>query len=138
MISLTDLPALNATLNGLSFVFLMIGFYFIKNNKVTAHKTCMLTALSISVLFLISYLIYHFNVGSVRYTKQGWVRPIYFAILFTHTVLAISLVPMVAVTLVRALKEKFDRHRRIARWTLPVWMYVSVTGVVIYLMLYRF
>lgn len=138
MISLTDLPALNATLNGLSFIFLMIGFYFIKNQKISAHKTCMLTALSISVLFLISYLIYHFNVGSVRYTKQGWVRPLYFAILFTHTVLAITLVPMVAITLVRALKERFDRHRRIARWTLPAWMYVSVTGVVIYLMLYRF
>jgi len=138
MISLTDLPVLNATLNGLSFLILMLGFYFIKNKKVTAHKTCMLTALSVSVLFLISYLTYHFNVGSVRYTKQGWVRPVYFTILFTHTVLAITLVPMVSVTLFRALKERFDKHRKIAQWTLPVWMYVSVTGVVIYLMLYKF
>jgi len=138
MISLTDLPVLNATLNGLSFLILMLGFYFIKNKKVTAHKTCMLTALSVSVLFLISYLTYHFNVGSVRYTKQGWVRPAYFTILFTHTALAITLVPMVSVTLFRALKERFDKHRKIAQWTLPVWMYVSVTGVVIYLMLYKF
>jgi putative membrane protein len=138
MISLSDLPALNATLNALSFLFLTIGFYFIRNKKVTAHKTCMLTALSVSVIFLISYLVYHFNVGSVHYAKQGWVRPVYFTILLTHTVLAITLVPMVAVTLVRALKERFDKHRKIAHWTLPIWMYVSVTGVMIYLMLYKF
>lgn len=138
MIALTDLPALNATLNGLSFLILMTGFYFIKNKKVTAHKTCMLTALGVSILFLVSYLTYHFNVGSVRYTKQGWVRPVYFTILFTHTVLAITLVPMVSITLFRALKERFDRHRKIAHWTLPIWMYVSITGVIIYLMLYKF
>ncbi|NIV11862.1 MAG: DUF420 domain-containing protein [Aliifodinibius sp.] len=135
--SLADLPALNAMLNGLSFIFLMVGFYFIKNNKITAHKTCMLTALSVSVLFLISYLTYHFNVGSVRYTKQGWVRPVYFTILITHTVLAITLVPMIAVTLIQVLKDKFDKHRKIARWTLPIWMYVSITGVLIYMMLYQ-
>lgn len=137
MISLTDLPVLNATLNGLSFFILMVGFYFIRNNKITAHKTCMLTALSVSVLFLISYLIYHYNVGSVHFTKQGWIRPVYFSILLTHTILAMTLVPMVAITLVRALKEKFDKHKRIAHWTLPIWMYVSVTGVVVYLMLYQ-
>lgn len=137
MISLTELPALNATLNGLSFLILMIGFYFIRNNKITAHKTCMLAALSVSMLFLISYLIYHYNVGSVHFTKQGWVRPVYFTILLTHTLLAITLVPMVAITLVRALKERFDKHRKIAHWTLPIWMYVSVTGVVVYLMLYQ-
>lgn len=97
----------------------------------------MLTALSISLLFLVSYLVYHFNVGSVHYTKQGWVRPVYFTILFTHTILAVTLVPMVSITVIRALKDKFDKHRKIAQWTLPVWMYVSVTGVVIYLMLYR-
>jgi putative membrane protein len=138
MISFTDLPALNATLNGLSFIILIFGFYFIKNQKISAHKTCMLTALSVSVLFLVSYLIYHFNVGSVRYANQGWIRLVYFTILLTHTMLAITLVPMVAITLIRALKERFDKHRKIARWTLPIWMYVSVTGVVIYLMLYQF
>lgn len=137
MISLADLPELNATLNGLSFLILMVGFYFIRSKKVAAHKACMLTALGVSILFLISYLTYHFNVGSVRYTRQGFVRPIYFTILLTHTMLAITLVPMVAVTFVRALKERFDKHRKIAHWTLPIWMYVSVTGVVIYLMLYQ-
>ena len=137
MISLTDLPALNATLNSLSFIFLMTGFYFIRNKKVIAHKTCMLTALSVSALFLISYLIYHYNLGSVHFTKQGWVRPVYFTILFTHTILAITLVPMVSITLFRALKDRFDKHKRIAHWTLPIWMYVSVTGVVVYLMLYQ-
>ena len=137
MISLTDLPALNATLNSLSFIFLMTGFYFIRNKKVIAHKTCMLTALSVSALFLISYLIYHYNMGSVHFTKQGWVRPVYFTILFTHTILAITLVPMVSITLFRALKDRFDKHKRIAHWTLPIWMYVSVTGVVVYLMLYQ-
>jgi uncharacterized membrane protein YozB (DUF420 family) len=137
MISLTDLPLLNATLNGLSFLILMLGFFFIRNNKVATHKRCMLAALSVSVLFLISYLIYHYNVGSVHFTKQGWIRPVYFTILLTHTVLAITLVPMVTITLVRGLKERFDKHRKIARWTLPIWMYVSVTGVVVYLMLYQ-
>lgn len=137
MISLTDFPALNATLNSLSFIFLMTGLYFIKNKKVTAHKTCMLTALSVSLLFLISYLIYHFNVGTVHFTKQGWVRPVYFTILFTHTILAITLVPMVSITLFRALKNRFAKHKKIASWTLPIWMYVSVTGVVVYLMLYQ-
>ena len=137
MISLSDLPALNATLNGLSFLILMVGFYSIKNKKVAAHKICMLTAFGVSVLFLISYLTYHYKVGSVHFTKQGWVRPVYFTILLTHTVLAITLVPMVAITLVRALKERFDKHRKIARWTLPVWLYVSITGVVVYLMLYQ-
>jgi putative membrane protein len=137
MISLTDLPSLNATLNGMSFVLLTIGYYFIKNSNEKAHKTMMLSALSISVLFLVSYLTYHLNVGSVRYTKQGWVRPVYFTILSTHTILAMSLVPMVSVTLIRALKERFDKHRRIARWTLPIWIYVSITGVVVYLMLYQ-
>ena len=97
----------------------------------------MLAALSVSMLFLISYLIYHYNVGSVHFTKQGWVRPVYFTILLTHTLLAITLVPMVAITLVRALKERFDKHRKIAHWTLPIWMYVSVTGVVVYLILYQ-
>jgi putative membrane protein len=137
MISITDLPALNATFNGISFVLLTIGYFFIRNSKRKAHKTLMLSALSVSILFLVSYLTYHFNVGSVRYTKQGWVRPVYFTILSTHTILAISLVPMVGVTLIRALKERFDKHRRIARWTLPIWIYVSITGVVVYLMLYQ-
>lgn len=115
----------------------MTGFYFIKNKKVAAHKTCMLTALSVSLLFLISYLAYHFNVGTVHFAKQGWVRPVYFMILFTHTILAITLVPMVSITLFRALKDRFAKHKKIARWTLPIWMYVSVTGVVVYLMLYQ-
>ncbi len=137
MISVSDLPAVNATLNGTSAVLLLVGFYLIRRRNMTAHRLCMLAAFGTSTLFLISYLVYHFQVGSVRFGGTGWARTLYFSILSTHTVLAVVIVPLVLITLSRALKERFDRHRRIARWTLPLWLYVSVTGVVIYWMLYR-
>ena len=137
MLTLSDLPTLNAILNALSFIILLCGYYFIKHRKITAHKTCMLSALAVSILFLTSYLIYHYNVGSVRLTKEGWIRPVYFTILITHTVLAVTVVPLALITLYRAWKENFSKHVKIARWTLPIWLYVSITGVVIYLMLYR-
>lgn len=137
MITLTDLPTLNALLNSTSFVLLAAGFYFIRRKKISAHRRCMLSACAVSALFLISYLTYHYQVGSVRFTHQGWVQPLYFTVLLSHTVLAVVIVPMALITLFRALKGRFDRHRRIARWTLPVWMYVSITGVVVYWMLYH-
>lgn len=137
MLSVYDMPVLNALLNGTSFVLLLCGFFFIKQGKITLHKSCMIGALSVSILFLISYLVYHYQVGSVRFTKEGWIRPVYFTILITHTILAMAVPPLAAVTLFRALKERFAKHKKIARWTLPVWMYVSVTGVVIYWMLYQ-
>lgn len=137
MLSLYDLPALNAFLNSGSFALLLSGFFFIKRGKIAAHKRCMIAAFTVSVLFLISYLVYHYQAGSVRFTKEGWIRPVYFTILISHTLLAMAVPPLAAVTLFRALKERFARHKQIARWTLPVWMYVSVTGVVIYWMLYQ-
>jgi uncharacterized membrane protein YozB (DUF420 family) len=137
VISISDLPTLNASLNGSSAFFLIVGYYFIRQNKITAHKACMLSAFAASILFLISYLIYHYNIGSKPFTGQGWVRPVYFTILITHTILAIVIVPMAIITLSRALKARFDRHKKIARWTLPIWLYVSVTGVTVYLMLYQ-
>ncbi|MBI2059755.1 MAG: DUF420 domain-containing protein [Nitrospirae bacterium] len=135
--SVSDLPALNATLNGTSAVLLGTGFYFIRRKKVRAHRACMIGALTASVLFLISYLTYHYSAGVTRFTGTGWSRPFYFALLGSHTVLAVVIVPLVLMTLTRALKKHFDRHRRIARWTLPIWLYVSVTGVLVYLMLYH-
>ena len=137
MISTSQLPTLNAALNSLSAVFLFAGYLFIRGKKRQAHRRCMLAAFACSSLFLISYLIYHFQVGSVGFKGQGWIRPVYFIILITHTILAATVVPLALITLIRALKERFDAHRRIARWTLPIWLYVSVTGVVVYLMLYR-
>lgn len=137
MFSVYDLPALNALLNGTGFVLLLAGFFFIKRGKITVHKRCMIAAFTISALFLVSYLIYHYQVGSVRFTGEGWIRPVYFTILISHTLLAMAVPPLAAVTLFRALKERFARHKKIARWTLPMWLYVSVTGVVIYWMLYH-
>lgn len=136
MIAVTDLPTLNAALNSLSAVFLCAGYYFIRARHREAHRRCMLAACVTSTLFLISYLVYHFHVGSVKFQGQGWIRSVYFTILITHTILATAVVPLALITLVRALREKFDAHRRIARWTLPIWLYVSVTGVVVYWMLY--
>ena len=136
MISTGDLPTLNAALNSLSAVFLFAGYLFIRSKNPNAHRVCMLVAFACSTLFLISYLIYHYQVGSVPFKGTGWIRPVYFTILLTHAVLAAAVVPLALVTLARALRARFDRHRRIARWTLPVWLYVSVTGVVIYWMLY--
>lgn len=132
----SSLPALNAALNSLSAVFLLAGFLFIKSRNHRAHRACMLTAFGCSILFLISYLIYHYQVGSVPFRGRGWIRPVYFTILLTHTILATAVVPLALITLTRALRERFDAHRRIARWTFPIWLYVSVTGVVVYWMLY--
>ena len=136
MISASQLPTLNAALNSLSAVFLCAGYFFIRSKNRDAHRRCMLAAVTCSTLFLISYLAYHFQVGSIGFKGQGWIRPVYFTILITHTILAAAVVPLVLVTLTRALRERFDAHRRIARWTFPIWLYVSLTGVVIYFMLY--
>ncbi|HEU0093639.1 MAG TPA: DUF420 domain-containing protein [Vicinamibacteria bacterium] len=135
--TVTDLPALNAFLNASSAVLLATGYVLIRRGRRDAHKRVMLAALASSALFLTSYLVYHAQVGSVRFRGQGAVRTVYFTILLTHTVLAVAIVPLVATTLVPALRGRFDRHRRLARITLPLWAYVSVTGVVIYWMLYR-
>jgi putative membrane protein len=137
LISITDLPTLNAALNSLSAVFLFTGYLFIRSRNQNAHRACMLVAFACSILFLISYLIYHYQVGSVTFKGQGWIRPTYFTVLLTHTVLAVVVVPLALVTLSRALRERFAAHQRIARWTLPIWLYVSVTGVVVYWMLYQ-
>jgi uncharacterized membrane protein YozB (DUF420 family) len=130
-------PVINATLNGTSAVLLVTAHGMIKRGRVAAHRALMLAAIATSSLFLTSYLYYHAHVGSVRFQGQGWTRPVYFSILISHTILAAAIVPLVIITLVRALRERFDRHRAIARWTYPLWLYVSVTGVVIYFMLYH-
>lgn len=135
--SLSQLPALNAILNSLSAVMLILGYRFIRKRKILAHRLCMSGAFLTSILFLISYLIYHFQHPTTLFRGPGWARPIYFFILFTHVVLAIVIVPLVLTTLTRALKGNFLNHRRIARITLPLWLYVSVTGVLVYLMLYQ-
>ena len=135
--TVADLPALNAVLNSTAAVLLCVGWFLIKRGRWKQHRAVMIAAFCTSVLFLISYLTYHAQVGSVRFTRQGPIRTVYFAILLTHTILAVVIVPLVLMTLSRGLTEKFDRHRAIARWTLPLWLYVSVTGVVVYLMLYR-
>jgi len=129
--------ALNAALNGTSAVLLAGGYAAIRAGKREAHKRFMLSAFVVSCLFLGSYLLYHYRVGHVAFPGQGWVRPFYFALLFSHTVLAAVIVPMIVVTLRRAWLERFDKHRLIARWTLPLWFYVSVTGVVVYWMVYQ-
>lgn len=138
MISVYQLPTLNAALNSLSAVFLFVGFLFIKARNRGAHRACMLAACACSVLFLASYLVYHYQVGSVPFRGAGAVRVLYFAVLISHTTLAAVAAPLALITLIRALRERFDGHRRIARWTLPIWLYVSVTGVIVYAMLYRF
>jgi uncharacterized membrane protein YozB (DUF420 family) len=137
MIDLSIFPALNATLNGISAVLIATGRALIRRKKVQLHRACMIAAVVTSGLFLTSYLYYHAHVGSVRFPGEGWVRPFYFALLISHTLLAVTVVPLVLVTLTAALRGRFDRHRRIARWTYPIWLYVSVTGVVVYLMLYQ-
>ena len=133
----TVLPTVNAVLNALATVCLVVGWSLIRQRKTAAHRNAMIAALTCSALFLVSYLVYHAEVGSRPFTGTGWLRPVYFSILITHVVLAAAIVPLVAVTVVRALRERFDRHRAIARWTLPLWLYVSVTGVAVYLMLYQ-
>lgn len=135
--SVTDLPVLNASLNALATVFLVAGWIMIRQRRREAHRLCMLSAVGVSAAFLASYLVYHFNVGSVPFQKQGAIRVVYFTILITHVILAVAIVPMILLSLSRALSARFDQHRRIARWTLPLWLYVSVTGVVVYVMLYQ-
>jgi len=134
---LSSLPTLNAILNSISGLFLATGYIMIRRRRITVHRACMLVACTTSTLFLISYVVYHANVGSVAFTGQGAIRVVYFTILISHIVLAASILPLALLTLVQALQERFDRHARNARWTLPIWLYVSVTGVVVYLMLYR-
>jgi putative membrane protein len=136
-VTVSDLPALNATLNGTCFVLLTIGYMLIRRGRVAQHRAVMIAAFCTSVVFLISYLTYHAQIGSKHFPGEGPIRYVYFSILLTHTVLAVVIVPMVLITLSRGLKRRDDRHRAIARWTLPLWMYVSITGVIVYLMLYR-
>lgn len=135
--SVADLPALNASLNGVAALFLIAGYVFIRRRQMRAHRACMLSAFAASALFLVSYVIYHANAGSRPFPGTGPVRVVYFVILVTHVLLAAVILPMALLTLSRALQQRFDRHMAIARWTLPLWLYVSVTGVVIYVMLYR-
>ena len=132
-----DLPAINATLNGLSALLLGTGFVFIKRKNMPAHRACMIAALSTSVLFLICYLTYHFLGGFTKFQDPAWFRPWYLTLLASHTILAVVIVPLILVTLSRALKARFELHKKIARWTWPLWMYVSVTGVAVYLILYQ-
>lgn len=134
---LSFLPHLNACLNASSGVLLLTGYYFIRRGRIRAHRNCQVSALVISTLFLVSYLTYHYNYGSTRFTGQGIIRPIYFTILLTHTILAAVIVPLVIVTVYRAARGDFVRHVRVARWTFPLWLYVSVTGVIVYFMLYH-
>ncbi|MFQ5802625.1 MAG: DUF420 domain-containing protein [Candidatus Methylomirabilales bacterium] len=134
---ISGLPAVNAFLNGTSAVLLTIGYLFIRRKKVTSHKICMVTAFGVSCLFLVSYLIHHYQVGSIPFTGQGWIRPVYFTLLISHVILAALVVPLALTTLYRALSAQFDTHAKIARWTLPIWLYVSVTGVLVYVMLYQ-
>jgi uncharacterized membrane protein YozB (DUF420 family) len=133
-----DLPAVNATLNGLSAIFLSVGYWFIRKKNVPAHRVCMISAFTTSVLFLCCYLTYHIVVKAVtRFVEPAWFRPFYLVLLVSHVILAFVIVPLILITLTRALKGQFERHRAIARWTWPLWMYVSVTGVMVYLILYK-
>lgn len=132
-----DLPAVNATLNALSGLLLLAGYLLIRARRIDYHRRCMIAAFATSSLFLICYIVYHAQVGSVRFTRQGFVRPLYFTILATHVVLAAAVPPLALVTLSRGLKARYPQHIRIARWTLPIWLYVSVTGVLVYVLLYQ-
>lgn len=135
--TVTDLPALNATLNATSFVLLTAGWFLIKSGRRQAHKWCMIAALMVSAAFLTSYVIYHLQVGSVPFQKTGWIRTLYFLVLIPHVILAAAIVPMILITVSRALSNRFDQHKKIAKITLPLWLYVSVTGVIVYVMLYQ-
>ncbi len=136
-LGVSALPAWNAFLNGSSAVLLLAGYTFIRRRRILAHKSCMISAFVCSSVFLASYLYYHAHAGLIRFQGQGWIRPVYFTLLTTHTILAVAIIPLVLITLYRGLSSQFDRHRRIARWTLPLWLYVSVTGVIVYWLLYR-
>jgi uncharacterized membrane protein YozB (DUF420 family) len=136
--SLSDLPAVNACLNGFSAVFLAAGYVCIRRGNRIAHRNCMISAFTTSAIFLVCYLTYHFTVKTItRFKEPEWFRPIYLAILFSHLALALAIIPLVLITLRRAVTGRFELHKKIARWTWPIWMYVSVTGVIIYLLLYR-
>jgi putative membrane protein len=132
-----DLPAINATLNAVAAVLLFTAYILIRQRRIEAHRRTMIAAFATSSLFLICYIVYHAQVGSVRFTRQGFVRPLYFTILITHVTLAAAVLPLAIVTLSRGLKARFAQHRAIARWTLPIWLYVSVTGVLVYVLLYQ-
>ena len=136
MISIHDLPVVNATLNATAALLLVWGYILIRRRSIAAHRRVMLAAFATSSVFLCCYLVYHYNVGSVRFPRTGIVRTVYLSILATHTALAATVPPLAIITLSRGLRQRFDRHRKIARWALPVWLYVSVTGVVVYWMLY--
>jgi len=136
-VTVHDLPAVNATLNAVSGILLLIAYLLIRARRIEQHRAVMLAAFATSSLFLVCYLIYHAQVGSVPFTRRGFVRPLYFTILITHVTLAAVVLPLAIVTLSRGLKRRYAQHRRIARWTFPIWMYVSVTGVLVYVLLYQ-
>ena len=136
MISYSSLAPLNAVLNSVAAILLLLGFAFIRRRWVRAHRACMLAAFAVSTIFLASYLAYHYQVGDVRFAGRGWIRTGYFTMLISHVALAAAILPLAIITLARALRGRFPAHRRIARWTWPIWMYVSVTGVLVYLMVY--
>ena len=137
MITISDLPTVNATLNTISTVLLTVGFLMIRRRKIVAHRNCMIAAFVVSGLFLTSYLIYHYHAGSTPFEGSGWIRSVYFAVLIPHIILAATILPLALITLYLALRKRFIKHRRIARWTLPIWLYVSVTGIIVYWMLYH-
>lgn len=130
-------PVIDATMNGITTVLLVVGHSFIKRGRLAAHRAFMIAAVISSAIFLCSYLYFHYHVGSVHFQGRGWSRPVYFTILISHVILAAAIVPLVIITLSQALRERFDKHRAIARWTYPLWLYVSVTGVIVYVMLYH-
>jgi uncharacterized membrane protein YozB (DUF420 family) len=136
-ITVRDLPAVNATLNATAAALLIYGYTLIRRRRIEQHRRVMVAAFGVSVVFLICYLIYHYQVGSVRFTKQGWIRTVYFSVLLSHTILAAAVPFLAVIALWRGWKGQFERHRAIARWAFPIWLYVSVTGVLVYLMLYQ-
>jgi uncharacterized membrane protein YozB (DUF420 family) len=135
--STKDLPLINALLNTTSAVLIVLGYFFIRRKCIAAHRICMVSAFLTSTLFLMTYLTYHYLHGSTKFTGQGLVRTTYFTVLISHTILAAAVVPLVLITLSRALRQRYEKHKQIARWTLPAWLYVSITGVIVYLMLYQ-
>jgi len=136
-VTIDDLPAVNASLNAVSGILLLVGFALIRTRRIAQHRKVMLAAFATSSLFLVCYVVYHAQVGSVRFTRQGFVRPLYYTILVTHVTLAAAVPPLAIVTLTRGLKGRYPQHRRLARWTFPIWLYVSVTGVLVYVLLYQ-
>jgi uncharacterized membrane protein YozB (DUF420 family) len=137
LLTIHSLPAVNATLNGISGVLLLVGYLLIRARRIELHRKVMIAAFTTSTLFLVCYVVYHAQVGSVRFVRQGFVRPLYFTILITHVTLAAAVLPLAIITLSRGLKARYQRHRAIARWTFPIWLYVSVTGVLVYVLLYQ-